>query len=192
MTINMTKGQRISLSKSDGAALTRVKMGLGWDAVEKKGFLGKIKSADVDLDASCVLLDADRNVVDAVWFRQLKSKDGSIRHTGDNLTGAGDGDDEAIMVDLQSVPANVATLAFTVTCFSRQGFNEITNAFCRVVDDASGVEVARYNLSAQGPHTAMLIARVYRHSGEWKMAALGETGNGKTYKDMIPLITANV
>ena len=192
MSINMSKGQQINLAKSDGVALTQVKMGLGWDAIQRKGRFGRVKAADVDLDASCVLLDEDTNVVDAVWFRQLNSKDGSIRHTGDNLTGAGDGDDESILVDLSRVPALVKTLAFTVTCYSRQGFSEIQNAFCRVVDETTKQEIARYDLSAQGSHTAMVIANVYRHDGGWRMTALGETGEGKTYQDIVPLITANV
>ena len=191
MSINMSKGQRISLEKSDGGALTKVKMGLGWDAIERKGRFGRTKTADVDLDASCVLLDGERNVVDAVWFRQLNSKDGSITHTGDNLTGAGDGDDESILVDLGRVPAIVKTLSFTVTCYSRQGFSEIQNAFCRVVDETTKHEIARYDLSAQGSHTAMVIANIYRQDGGWRMAALGETGEGKTYQDIVPLITAN-
>jgi len=194
VTINMSKGERISLEKADGGSLTKVKMGLGWDAIEKKGGLfGRKKIvADVDLDASCVLLDAERNVLDAVWFKQLNSKDGSITHTGDNLTGAGEGDDESILVDLSRVPRNVSSLAFTVTCYSRQGFSEIKNAFCRVVDETTKHEVARYDLSAQGEHTAMVIANVYRDGPGWKMAALGETGDGKTYKDIIPLIRESV
>ncbi|HEX8156376.1 MAG TPA: TerD family protein [Solirubrobacteraceae bacterium] len=192
MTINLSKGERINLAKADGGELTRVKMGLGWDAIERKGRFGRSKRADVDLDASCVLLDGEGNIVDAVWFRQLNSKDGSISHTGDNLTGAGDGDDESILVDLSRVPGMVTTLSFTVTCYSRQGFSEIQNAFCRVVDETTKQEIARYDLSAQGPHTAMVIANVYRHDGRWKMAALGETGEGKTYQDIVPLIMASV
>jgi tellurium resistance protein TerZ len=192
VTINLSKGERINLAKADGGELTRVKMGLGWDAIERKGRFGRSKRADVDLDASCVLLDGEGNIVDAVWFRQLNSKDGSISHTGDNLTGAGDGDDESILVDLSRVPGMVTTLSFTVTCYSRQGFSEIQNAFCRVVDETTKQEIARYDLSAQGPHTAMVIANVYRHDGRWKMAALGETGEGKTYQDIVPLIMASV
>jgi len=194
VSINMSKGDRISLEKAGGGSLTKVKMGLGWDAIEKKsGLFGRKKIvADVDLDASCVLLDADNAVLDAVWFKQLNSKDGSITHTGDNLTGAGEGDDESILVDLSRVPRNIKSLAFTVTCYSLQGFSEIKNAFCRVVDETSKQEVARYDLSAQGPHTAMVIANIYRDGAGWKMAALGETGEGKTYKDIIPLIQESV
>lgn len=190
MTISMVKGQKISLTKGDGAVLTRVRMGLGWDPVQSKGLLGRTKSKAIDLDASCVMLDRDRREVDAVWFRQLRSRDGSITHTGDNLTGEGDGDDESIIVDLSRVPATVETLVFTVNSFSRQGFSEVANASCRLVDETSGSEVARYDLSAQGRHTGMVMAKVYRHNGEWKMAALGETGNGKTYKEMLPAIAA--
>jgi tellurium resistance protein TerZ len=202
MSISLAKGQKISLSKEGGSSLTKVKLGLGWDPVEAPaasgggGFFKRARaaaaSADVDLDASAVLLDAGNNVVDLVWFSQLKSKDGSVEHTGDNLTGAGDGDDEAIRVDLSAVPANVQTLAFTVTCFSKQGFNEVANAFCRIVDETTGAEFARYDLGAQGPHSAMVIAKVYRHNGEWKMAALGDTGVGKTVKDVVPLVVSSI
>lgn len=190
MSINMTKGQKISLSK-DGGSLTRVKMGLGWDPVSspKKGlFKRSAPEKQIDLDASVVLLDDNRQVVDTVWFRQLRSKDGSVQHTGDNLTGAGDGDDESILVDLSSVPQNVSVLAFTVNSFSAQGFGEVANAFCRVVDETTGEEFARYDLSAQGSHSALVIAKVYRHSGEWKMAALGDPGAGKTVTEILPLV----
>jgi len=188
MSISMTKGQKISLSKSGGGQLTRVKMGLGWDAAEVKGMFGRTKTKAIDLDASCLMLDAGREVIDTIWFRQLKSKDGSIMHTGDNTTGAGEGDDESIIVELGNVPASIETLVFTVNSYSRQGFSEVLNAFCRLVDETSNSEVARFDLSAQGPHTAMVMAKVYRHGGEWKMAALGDSGDGKTVKEMIPLV----
>lgn len=188
MSISMTKGQKISLSKSGGGELTRVKMGLGWDAAQVKGLFGKTKTKAIDLDASCLMLDGNRNVIDTIWFRQLKSKDGSITHTGDNTTGAGEGDDESIIVELGRVPAAVETLVFTVNSYSNQGFSEVLNAFCRLVDETSGGEVARFDLSAQGPHTAMVMAKVYRHGGSWKMAALGDSGSGRTIKDMIPLV----
>ncbi len=189
-SINLSKGQKISLSK-DGGSLTRVKMGLGWDPISapKKGlFKRSAPEKEIDLDASVVLLDADRQVVDTVWFRQLKSKDGSVTHTGDNLTGAGDGDDESILVDLSAVPSNVEILAFTVNSFSAQGFGDVANAFCRIVDETNGSEFARYDLSAQGSHSALVIAKVYRHNGEWKMAALGDSGTGKTVNEILPLV----
>lgn len=190
-SINLSKGQKISLSK-DGGSLTRVKMGLGWDPVStpKKGGFFKRAAADkaIDLDASAVLLDAQREVVDTVWFKQLRSKDGSVVHTGDNLTGAGDGDDESILVDLTSIPAGVDTLAFTVNSFSSQGFNEVANAFCRIVDETTGAEFARFDLGAQGPHSALVMAKLYRHGGEWKMAALGDQGSGRTVAEILPLV----
>lgn len=194
MSINLSKGQKISLSKDSGA-LTEVRMGLGWDPITvKKGLFRKAApAAAIDLDASVVMLDSAGNVVDTVWFRQLRSKDGSIEHTGDNTTGDGDGDDESIRVNLASVPAGVQTLAFTVTSFSQQGFGDVANAFCRVIDErAGGTEFARYDLSAQGAHQAMVIAKVYRSGSEWTMTALGETGAGKTVMEILPLVKAAV
>jgi tellurium resistance protein TerZ len=190
MSVNMSKGQRISLEKRGGGELTRVRMGLGWDAIPKKGLFGRVKQKAIDLDASCVVLDGSRSEIDAVWFRKLKSSDGSITHTGDNLTGEGEGDDESIIVELDRVPRNAQTLVFTVTSYSSQGFSEVQNAFCRLVDETNGSEVARFDLSATGPHTAMILATVYRDSGGsgWKMAAIGDTGKGKTYKDMTQMI----
>src|SRR5688572_33469162 len=103
MGVNLSKGQRISLDKEAGTTLTQVVMGLGWDAMKKKGFFGS-SSQSIDLDASCLMFDEGKQLLDTVWFRQLKSNDGSIQHTGDNRTGAGEGDDEQIKVDLSRVP----------------------------------------------------------------------------------------
>jgi tellurium resistance protein TerZ len=189
MAINLEKGQKISLSKEAGGELRRVIMGLGWDAKKKKGFLGfGGGDQEIDLDASCVMFDTEKQVVDVVWFRQLKSKDGSITHTGDNRTGAGDGDDEQIIVELGSVPANVASLVFVVNSFTGQSFEQIENSFCRIVNGANQAELARYNLSCNGNHTAMVMAKVYRHNGEWKMHALGESASGQTFADLMPKI----
>ena len=163
MSVNMTKGQRISLEKQGGGELTKVRMGLGWDAIEKKGLFGRKKAGkDIDLDASCVVLDEARNEIGAVWFKKLRSDDGSIVHTGDNLTGEGEGDDESIIVELDRLSDRVQTLVFTVTSYSAQGFSEVANASCRLVDERGGAEVARFDLSATGPHTAMIMATVYR------------------------------
>src|ERR1700754_41811 len=104
MAISLTKGQTVSLKKNGGGTLTHVRMGLGWDAFKKKGFFGGMKSQSIDLDASAVLYDSNRNVVDQVWFQQLQSKDRSVQHSGDNLTGDGEGDDESITVYLDQVP----------------------------------------------------------------------------------------
>ena len=105
--VSLTKGQTVSLEKAGGGALSRIRMGLGWDAIEKKGLFGRRRTQDVDLDASALLFNAQGQLVDQVWFAQLTSKDGSVQHTGDNLTGAGEGDDESIRVDLGKVPADV-------------------------------------------------------------------------------------
>ncbi|MGQ0698685.1 MAG: TerD family protein [Panacagrimonas sp.] len=189
MAINLQKGQKISLEKEAGGALAKIVMGLGWDPIKSKGFLGfGGKQQEVDLDASCVMFNEQNQAVDTVWFRQLKSQDGSIVHTGDNRTGAGDGDDEQILVDLSRVPAGVKSLVFVVNSFTGQNFSQIDNATCRIVNAANQQEVARYNLSTQGSHTANVMAKVYRHNGEWKMHAIGENCSGRTFQDLIPHI----
>jgi tellurium resistance protein TerZ len=193
MSVNLQKGQKISLEKEAGGALSRVIMGLGWDAIKKKGLFGfGAKSESVDLDASCILFDESNRPVDYVWFRQLKSKDGSVVHTGDNRTGAGEGDDEQIIVDLPRVPPNVKALVFTVNSFTGQNFSQVENAYCRIVNAADQKEVARYDLSVQGNHTAQIMAKLYRHGGEWKMHAIGENGSGRTFEDLLPLITPHL
>ncbi|HRF10584.1 TerD family protein [Candidatus Accumulibacter contiguus] len=193
MAVSLQKGQKISLEKEAGGALNRVVMGLGWDAVKKKGFFGLGGGQkEIDLDASCLLFDENRSLLDVVWFRQLRSKDGSIQHSGDNLTGAGEGDDEQIIVNLNAVPANVKSLVFTVNSFTGQDFSQVNNAFCRIVDGANGKEIARYDLSVQGSHTAQIMAKVYRHAGEWKMHAIGENGSGVTFQDLLPLIVPHI
>ena len=193
MSVNLSKGQKISLDKEAGGALSKVTMGLGWDAIKTKGLFGfGSKTETVDLDASCVMFDEANNPVDIVWFRQLKSKDGSIVHTGDNRTGAGDGDDEQIIVDLSNVPGNVKSLVFTVNSFTGQSFAQVQNAYCRLINAADGKEVARFNLSVQGSHSAQIMAKLYRHGGEWKMHAIGENASGRTFDELMPKITPHL
>lgn len=193
MAINLQKGQKISLDKEAGVKLTKIIMGLGWDPVKTKGFLGfGSKTQEVDLDASCILFDEQGNQVDAAWFRQLKSRDGSVIHTGDNRTGAGDGDDEQISVDLSRVPANVKSLVFTVNSFTGQNFSQIENATCRIINASNNQEVARFNLSTLGAHNAQIMAKLYRHGDEWKMHAIGEIGNGRTFDELMPKITPHL
>jgi tellurium resistance protein TerZ len=193
MTVNLQKGQKISLEKEAGGALARVTMGLGWDAIKKGGIFGfGARTESVDLDASCVMFDESNRAVDVVWFRQLKSRDGSIVHTGDNRTGAGDGDDEQIIVDLSRVPGSVKSLVFTVNSFTGQNFSQVENAYCRIVNAADNREVARYDLSVQGAHTAQIMAKLYRHNGEWKMHAIGENGVGRTFDELMPQMTAHL
>ena len=117
MSVNLTKGQKVSLTKRGGGSLSLVRMGLGWDAVKKRGLFGS-RSQSIDLDASALLFDAGGNLVDAVWFRQLRSRDGSVQHTGDNLTGAGEGDDESVIVDLARLSPAVTQIVFTVNSFT--------------------------------------------------------------------------
>lgn len=189
MGVSLVKGQKISLEKESGTRLSAVFMGLGWDAVKKKGFLGfGGGSGEIDLDASCVMFDEAKQPVDVVYFGHLESDDGSVLHSGDNLTGEGEGDDEVINVDLGRVPANVHHLVFTVNSFRGQTFDEVENAFCRLVNAADGREIARYGLSGGGAHTAMIMARLYRHNGEWKMAAIGEPTSGQTVAALVPNI----
>lgn len=123
---------------------------------------------------------------------QLTSKDGSIRHSGDNRTGDGDGDDESITVDLNRIPANVKTLMFTVNSFTGQSFEKVENAYCRLINAQNNQEVAKFNLSCQGGHTALIVAKLYRHNGEWKMHAIGETAAGRTFHDLMPQMTAQL
>jgi len=192
--VSLTKGQTIRLEKSGGGTLTKVTMGLGWDVRKVGGLRGLFGGGggDVDLDASCLMFDSGKALLDSVWFRQLKSNDGSIVHTGDNRTGAGDGDDEQIIVDLQALPSSVVTLVFTVNSFTGDSFDRIENAYCRLVDATTAKELARYDLTGTGSHTGQVMARVSRGSGGWDMKAIGEKTTGRTFHDMMPVILQNI
>jgi tellurium resistance protein TerZ len=193
MTVNLAKGQQISLSKSDGGALSVVRMGLGRQAAPRKGFLAKLTAREIDLDASAVLF-AGQEAADVVFFQHLVSNDGSVRHTGDNLTGgAGQGgDDESILVDLQRVPVHIDQIVFTVNSFTGQTFAEVQNAFCRLLDEATGQELARYTLTGGGSYTAQVMAKVYRAGGGWQMAAIGAPASGRTFQDLMPAIASHL
>ncbi|MEO5346374.1 MAG: TerD family protein [Magnetococcus sp. YQC-9] len=189
MPISLAKGQRVSLEKDTGKSYEKIIMGLGWDArpQPKKGFLSFLTSGDakdIDLDASVGLFDARGVLVDQVWFRQLRSIDGSVEHTGDNLTGQGEGDDEQIIVALNRVPANIQSMVFVVSSYSSDTFDSIDNAFCRMVDAANGQEILRYQLSTQGPHTAMIMMSLYRRETGWSVRAVGESAQGRTLADL--------
>mgnify|MGYP000662160099 CR=1 FL=1 len=191
MSVSLEKRQTVSLAKQ-GSSLTSVKIGLGWDPVKKKGLFGMFGGSDsIDLDASCVLLDASGSVVDTVWFRNLKSNCGSVQHSGDNLTGEGDGDDEVITVDLTRLPAKVEYLAVTVNSFRGQTFDEVDNAFCRIVDQ-SNKELAIYKLNEKGSHTGVLISSLKRNGGAWDFTARGLACRGRMVNDMLPQITAEI
>ena len=190
--VSLVKGQSVSLVKSGGGTLTKVRMGLGWDAMKKKGMFGGSKSQSIDLDASCLLFDAGKQLVDQVWFQQLRSKDGSVQHTGDNRTGAGDGDDESVLVDLQQLPAVVTTLVFVVNSFTGQSFAQIENAFCRLVDSTDDKELARYDLTGSGTHNAQVMAKVSRDGSGWSMTAIGATANGRTFHELLPAVAPHL
>ncbi|TDP43226.1 TerD family protein [Nocardia ignorata] len=181
--VSLQKGQRVTLRK-EGAALTFVKMGLGWDPVRTRGMFGN-RTVDIDLDAS-VCLFADQNLVDVAYYGQLSSKDGSVRHQGDNLTGEGEGDDEMILVDLTRIPAHISTLLFIVTSYKGHTFEQVQNAFCRLIDGTTNGELARYTLAGGMPFTAMAMAKVYRSGGDWKMQALGEGFQAKHPGEAVP------
>jgi tellurium resistance protein TerZ len=189
MGLSLQKGQSLSLKKGDGGALTQVRFGLGWDSAApvKRSFFGSKKAAEIDLDASAIFFDAAGKVVDTVWFKQLASKDGSAQHTGDNLTGAGDGDDETIRVDLSRVSSSVTQIVFVISSYSQQTFDLVENAFCRLLDDSTpgAPEVVRYQLTDSGTHTAMVMAKVARDASGWTFTAIGERANGRTVLDLV-------
>jgi tellurium resistance protein TerZ len=190
--VSLTKGQTVSLEKKTGGSLSKVRMGLGWDAAAKKGLFGKKRAQTIDLDASALLFDAKGSLVDQVWFQQLRSKDGSVQHTGDNLTGEGEGDDESIRVDLSKVPSAVATLVFTVNSFTGQDFSQIENAFCRLVDETTNAEIARYDLTGSGSHNAQIMAKLARDGAGWSMTAIGVPASGRTFRDLLPAIAGQL
>ena len=174
MAISLNKGGNLSLSKTD-PNLTHVLVGLGWDARSTDG-------VDFDLDASAFLLNESGKVraeTDFIFYNQTRSPEGSDEHTGDNRTGAGDGDDESVKIDLSKVPAEIQKIAITVTIHegeSRgQNFGQVQNAFIRIVNDQSNTEIVRFDLNEDySTETAMIFGELYRHNGEWKFRAVGQ------------------
>ncbi|WP_151707545.1 TerD family protein [Acinetobacter sp. TUM15064] len=178
MAISLNKVGNLSLSKTD-PSLNQVLIGLGWDARATDG-------ADFDLDASAFLLAANdkvRGETDFIFYNQTRSPEGSVEHTGDNRTGEGDGDDEAVKINLAKVPADVQKIAITVTIHDAesrgQNFGQVQNAFIRVVNDQTNVEIVRFDLNEDySTETAMIFGELYRHNGEWKFRAVGQGYNG--------------
>ena len=184
MAVNLQKGQKINLKKADGSKLSKIMVGLGWEAAEKKGggFLSSIfgSSNDIDCDASVfVCKDGKlRANDDVVYFGNLQHSSGAIKHMGDNLTGDGEGDDEQIFVDLDKIPPQYDKLVFVVNIYKavdrKQHFGMIKNAFIRIVDNDSHTELCRYNLSDNyDGMLAMIAGEVYKKNGEWKFNAVG-------------------
>jgi tellurium resistance protein TerD len=174
MAISLNKGGNVSLSKSD-PGLRKISVGLGWDVRATEG-------ADFDLDASVFLTGETgkvRSDNDFIFYNNLRSSDGSVEHTGDNLTGEGEGDDESIRIDLERVPQDIFKLVFSVTIHDadtrRQNFGQVASAFIRVVNSETNNEIVRYDLSEDAStETAMIFGEVYRNSGEWKFRAVGQ------------------
>jgi tellurium resistance protein TerD len=172
--VSLSKGGNVSLSK-EAPGLTNIVVGLGWDARSTTG-------ADFDLDASAIVCRADGKVLSDqhfIFFNNLKSPDGAVEHTGDNLTGEGEGDDEQLKVSLTGLPAEVDKIVFPVSIYDAenrgQSFGQVRNAFIRIINDAGGAEIARYDLSEDAStETAMVFGEVYKHGADWKFRAVGQ------------------
>ncbi len=179
MAINLVKGQKTNLTK-DNPNLSKILVGLGWDVKKYDG------GYDFDLDASAFLVGANGKVAndaDFIFYHNLKHSSGAVEHTGDNLTGAGEGDDEVIRVDLKKLPANVERVAFTVTIYDadvrRQNFGQVSNAFIHITDEVTGRELIRYDLGEDfSIETAIVVGELYRNAGEWKFNAIGSGFKG--------------
>ncbi|MBT2442363.1 TerD family protein [Streptomyces sp. ISL-36] len=176
--VNLQKNQTVSLVKGGRPLLSQVKMGLGWEPA----YRGK----DIDLDASVIAYGPQRNHLDSCYFGKLSILNGSIKHSGDNLTGEGAGDDEVIVVDLGRLPADATGLVFTVNSFSGQKFTEVAKAYCRLMDAATGEELVRFDLTTAEPQTGVMMAKLIKQfSGEWEMTAMGEFVKSRTVRGMV-------
>lgn len=196
LAIVLQKGQRIDLTKGN-PGLEKIMVGLGWDPVQRKsggllGMFGGGGGANFDIDASVIMLQDDKFVSNEnlIYFGNLKSNCGSIVHTGDNLTGDGDGDDEQILIDLKSVPSHINKLVFVVNiydCVSRkQDFGMVQNAFIRVVNSANREELLKFNLSEDySGSTSLTVAEIYRHGADWKFAAVGTGTRDTGLREMV-------
>jgi stress response protein SCP2 len=196
MAIVLQKGQRIDLTKGN-PGLQQIMVGLGWDPVQKKsgGLLGGLfggGSANFDIDASVLMLQDDKLTSnnDLIYFGNLKSQCGSIVHTGDNITGEGEGDDEQVKIDLKRVPSRINKLVFVVNiydCVSRkQDFGSVQNAFIRVVNASTNEEMLKFNLTDNyAGSTSLIVAEIYRHNDEWKFGALGTGTKDTALKDIV-------
>ncbi|MFJ8213153.1 TerD family protein [Streptomyces sp. NPDC096033] len=176
--VSLRKNQTVSLVKGGRPLLSQVKMGLGWEPA----FGGR----DIDLDASVIAYGPQRNFVDACYFGKLSILGGSVKHSGDNLTGEGAGDDEVIVVDLGRLPAEISGLVFTVNSFSGQKFTEVAKAYCRLIDAATDEELVRFDLTGAEPQTGVMMAKLIRQfSGEWEMTAMGDFVKSRTVRGMV-------
>lgn len=195
MSISLQKGQKVSLSK-ENAGLSKVVVGLGWDEVQQKRGFFSVKPANIDCDASALLLKNGRltDISDVVYFGNLTHKTGTVNHMGDNLTGAGDGDDEQIVVDLSRIPSEYDRIVVVVNIYKaferRQHFGLIQNAFIRLVDVRNNREMCKYNLTDNySGMTAMIFGEIYRYNGEWKFSAIGQGTNDPGLQELITRYT---
>ncbi|MEV0493563.1 TerD family protein [Streptomyces atratus] len=176
--VSLQKNQTVSLVKGGRPLLSQVKMGLGWEPA----FRGK----DIDLDASVIAYGPNRNHLDSCYFGKLSILNGAIKHSGDNLTGEGAGDDEVIVVDLGRIPPEATGLVFTVNSFSGQKFTEVAKAYCRLIDATTGEELVRFDLTGAEPQTGVMMAKLIRQfSGEWEMTAMGDFVKSRTVRGMV-------
>ncbi|MFJ8434271.1 TerD family protein [Kitasatospora sp. NPDC094019] len=176
--VSLTKGGSVSLEKNGKPFLSSIRMGLGWEPAGR--------GRNIDLDASCLAFDAKREKLDTAWFMKLGIFNGSIVHSGDNLTGEGGGDDESITVHLNGLPPEVCGLVFVVNSFSGQKFTEVKNAYCRLVDAGTNQELVRFDLTHSEARTGVVMCKLVRqYSGEWVMTAIGEYVDAKTARAMV-------
>jgi tellurium resistance protein TerZ len=168
--IELTRGQEMALATDDGRPLTRLTMGLGWDKERGAGFIGT-GAPDVDLDASAVQF-AGGQLFDLAFYNNLQTRDGSVVHLGDNISGRGEGDDERLKVDLSKVYAKVDTILFLVSSYQGHTLEWVDNAYCRLVDD--DVELARFTLTDRTPRTGLVMAKLFREDEHWRLRAIGE------------------
>ncbi|MGW4322887.1 TerD family protein [Streptomyces sp. NPDC004684] len=176
--VSLQKNQTVSLVKGGRPLLSQVKMGLGWEPA--------FRGADIDLDASVIAYGPQRNHVDSCYFGKLAILNGAVKHSGDNLTGEGAGDDEVIVVDLGRIPQEVTGLVFTVNSFSGQKFTDVAKAYCRLLDAATDEELVRFDLTSAEPQTGVLMAKLIRqYSGEWEMTAMGDFLKARTVRNMV-------
>lgn len=181
MAVNLQKGQKVELKKSDGSTLRRVMIGLGWDAAKTSGGFFSRRTHNIDCDATVFVCQNGRLMSndDVVYYANLKHKSGCITHMGDNLTGDGEGDDEQIFVNLDSLPKDYDRIIFVVNIYNsherNQNFGMIQNAFIRIIDAESNTELCRYNLTENYEGmTAMVFGEIYLSNGQWKFNAIGQ------------------
>jgi len=199
MAINLQKGQRINLEKNNGNKLQNICIGVNWGAIEKKGFFGGISKEAVDLDASCALFDDGKNAIDVVYFGSLKSKDGSIKHSGDDLTGDMEGDDgldnEIITMDFSKLSPNISYVAFVLNSFRGHDFGTIPFASIRIYEGTPtrvNEVFATYDIvKGEGfaGHVSMVLGVFYKKNNEWKFNAIGEPTKDKDLQATIRTVT---